>query len=229
MYNWDADMREPSRFSYLNVSLFASAALLAIILFLIFAPQIHNLTAQNPLFTEMMYLPAAAIGFLFGMKITERAVKPSETRSPIKRGLIKILLVFFIIGSLFSAVSFALNGGIHLPEKLVLEVGLIEWMTFFVSNNGGLTFLIISSISLMAIATKRIIGLGGITNSIVSFIGTFIFFSMIAMSLAHTEPSHTQVYLYAFYHAGIIVGALFKMNQLTANLNSWEDYANGYR
>lgn len=229
MYNWDADMREPSRFSYLNVSLFASAALLAIILFLIFAPQIHNLTAQNPLFTEMMYLPAAAIGFLFGMKITERAVKPSETRSPIKRGLIKILLVFFIIGSLFSAVSFALNGGIHLPEKLVLEVGLIEWMTFFVSNNGGLTFLIIASISLMAIATKRIIGLGGITNSIVSFIGTFIFFSMIAMSLAHTEPSHTQVYLYAFYHAGIIVGALFKMNQLTANLNSWEDYANGYR
>lgn len=229
MYNWDADMREPSRFSYLNVSLFASAALLAIILFLIFAPQIHNLTAHNPLFTEMMYLPAAAIGFLFGMKITERAVKPSETRSPIKRGLIKILLVFFIIGSLFSAVSFALNGGIHLPEKLVLEVGLIEWMTFFVSNNGGLTFLIIASISLMAIATKRIIGLGGITNSIVSFIGTFIFFSMIAMSLAHTEPSHTQVYLYAFYHAGIIIGALFKMNQLTANLNSWEDYANGYR
>jgi hypothetical protein len=169
------------------------------------------------------------IGFLFGLKITEKAIKPSETRSPIKRGIIKIFFTFFIIGGLFSSVSFALNGGIHMPESFVLEVGLIDWMTSFALNNGGLTFLIVSSISLMAIATKRIIGLNGITNSVMSFIGTFTFFSMIAMSLAHTEPSHSQVYLYAFYHAGIIIGALFQMNQFTSNLNFWEDFSNGYK
>jgi hypothetical protein len=229
MYNWNADAYESHRPSLLNLVLFAGAALLAILLFLIFAPQIHTMTSQTPLFTEMMYLPAALIGFLFGLKITEKAIKPSETRSPIKRGIIKIFLAFFIIGGLFSSVSFALNGGIHMPESFVLEVGLIDWMTSFALNNGGLTFLIVSSISLMAIATKRIIGLDGITNSVMSFIGTFTFFSMIAMSLAHTEPSHSQVYLYAFYHAGIIIGALFKMNQFTSNLNFWEDFSNGYK
>ncbi|CDI05940.1 hypothetical protein [Candidatus Nitrosotenuis uzonensis] len=229
MYNWNADLSESRHFSFLNLALFGGAALLAILMFLVFAPQIHAITAEAPLLSEIMYFPSVAIGFLFGLKITERAVKPSETRSPIKRGIIKILLGFFIIGGLFSSVSFALNGGIHMPEKSVLDVGLVDWMSSFVSNNGGLTFLIVSSISLMAIATKRIIGLSGIVNSIVSFVGTFIFFSMIAMSLAHTEPSNSQVYLYAFYHAGIIGGALFKMNQFTSNLNFWEDFSNGYR
>jgi hypothetical protein len=138
-------------------------------------------------------------------------------------------LFFFIIGGLFSSVIFALNGGIHLPEKAVLEVGLAEWATEFTSQNGGLTFLIITSISLMTVATRRIIGLAGIVNSITTFVGTFIFFSMIALSLSHTEPSASQVLLYTFYHAGIIGGALYKMNKLTANLNLWEDFNNGYR
>lgn len=229
MYNWDADLYGQRRFSYLNVILFTSASVLAILLFLIFAPQIHDLTARTPFLMELMYFPAVAVGFVFGMKITSRAVMPSETRSPIKRGLIKILLTFFIIGGLFSSVSFALNGGIHMPEKSVFEIGLADWMGLFVSNNGGLTFLIVSSISVMAVATRRIIGLDGIVNSMVTFVGTFIFVSMIAMSLTHTEPSPSQIYLYAFYHAGIITGALFKMNQLTSRMNLWEDFSNGYR
>jgi len=229
MYNWDADLYGHRRFSYLNLVLLASASTLAILLFLIFAPDIKLIGAENQYLTEMLYAPTAFIGFLFGMKITSRAVKPSETRSPIKRGIIKIFLSFFIIGGLFSSVSFALNGGIHMPEQSVLEIGLVDWMNLFVSNNGGVTFLIVSSISLMAIATKRLVGLDGITNKIVTFIGTFIFVSMIAMSLTHTEPSPSQVYLYTFYHAGIIVGALFKMNQLTSNMNMWEDFTNGYR
>jgi len=139
------------------------------------------------------------------------------------------LLFFFIIGGLFSSVSFALNGGIHLPEKSLLDLGLAEWVTQFGANNGGLTFLIVTSITLMAVATKRIIGLQGIANSISTFFGTFIFFSMVALSLSHTEPSASQVYLYTFYHAGIIGGALYKMNKLTSNMNMWEDFANGYR
>lgn len=229
MYNWNADLYEPRRFSCVNLILFGSAATLAILLFLVFAPQIQKLTEDTPYLIEMMYFPTIFVGFIFGLKITERAINPSETRSPIKRGIIKTLLFFFIIGGLFSSVSFALNGGIHLPQKSLLEMGLFNWANQFASQNGGLTFLIISSISLMAVATKRIIGLRGVVSSIATFVGTFIFFSMIALSLSHTQPSASQVYLYTFYHAGIIGGALYKMNKLTSNLNFWEDFNNGYR
>ncbi len=229
MYNWSTDEYGQRRFSPVNLIIFASSASLAILLFLVFAPQIHDLTQSTPYLIELAYFPTIFVGFLFGLKITERAIVPAETRSPIKRGIIKILLFFFIIGGLFSSVSFALNGGIHLPEKSLLDLGLAEWVTQFGSHNGGLTFLIVTSISLMAVATKRIIGLQGVVNSIATFIGTFIFFSMVALSLSHTEPSASQVYLYAFYHAGIIGGALYKMNRLTSKMNMWEDFNNGYR
>jgi hypothetical protein len=229
MYNWDEDLYEQRRFSFRNVVPFGSSAALAILLFLVFAPQIQELTKTIPYLIEMAYIPTVIVGFVFGLKITERAINPAETRSPIKRAIIKIFLFFFIIGGLFSSVSFAFNGGIFLPDKPVLEMGLAEWINQFTSQNGGLTFLIISSITIMAVATKRIIGLGGIVNSISTFVGTFIFFSMIALSLSHTEPSTSQVFLYTFYHAGIIGGALFKMNKLTSNLNFWEDFNNGYK
>ncbi|MFM8659425.1 MAG: hypothetical protein ACKOCQ_05765 [Candidatus Nitrosotenuis sp.] len=229
MYNWSADAYGERRFSFVNLIIFASAASSAILLFLVFAPQIRELTTQIPYLIEMMYFPTILVGFLFGLKITERAINPAETRSPIKRGIIKILLFFFIIGGLFSSVSFALHGGIHLPERSLLDMGLAEWVNDFSSNNSGLTFLIVTSISLMAVATKRIIGLQGIVNSISAFFGTFIFFSMVSLSLSHTQPSASQVYLYTFYHAGIIGGALYKMNKLTSNLNMWEDFSNGYR
>ena len=229
MYEWGKDAQEQRRFSLGNLIIFVSAALIAILLFLVFAPQIHQLTETVPYITELMYFPTIFVGFLFGLKITERGISPAETRSPIKRGIIKILLFFFIIGGLFSSVSFALHGGIHLPAKSVLEMGLAEWIQQFSTQNSGLTFLIVSSITLMAVATRRIIGLKGIVNSISTFVGTFIFFSMVSLSLSHTQASASQVYLYTFYHAGVIGGALYKMNKLTSNLNMWEDFANGYR
>lgn len=229
MYNWDAGQYEQRSFLSRNLILFVSAATIAIMMFLVLAPQIRQLTTDYPVIIEIAYFPTIFVGFIFGLKITERAVNPSEIRSPIKRSIVKILLFFFIIGGLFSSVNFALSGGIHVPEGTLLDVGLSDWVSEFVTENGGLTFLIISSISLMAVATKRIIGLDGIVNSITSFVGTFIFFSMIALSLSHTHPSPSQVYLYTFYHAGIIGGALYKMNKLTSNLNFWEDFSNGYR
>ena len=229
MYNWSTEESDKKPFSFVNLIIFASAASLAILLFLVFAVQIRELTQNYPYLIELAYFPTIFVGFLFGLKLTERAVNPAETRSPIKRGIIKILLFFFIIGGLFSSVSFALNGGIHLPTKSLLDIGLADWISQFSLHNGGLTFLIVSSISLMAVATRRIIGLQGIVNSISAFFGTFIFFSMVSLSLSHTEPSSSQVYLYTFYHAGIIGGALYKMNKFTSNLNMWEDFANGYR
>lgn len=229
MYNWTSDEYGQRRFSFVNLIIFASAASSAILLFLVFAPQIRELTTNVPYVIEMAYFPTILVGFLFGLKITERAINPAETRSPIKRGMIKVLLFFFIIGGLFSSVSFALHGGIHLPDRSPLDMGLAEWVKDFSSYNSGLTFLIVTSISLMAVATKRIIGLQGIVNSISAFFGTFIFFSMVSLSLSHTQPSASQVYLYTFYHAGIIGGALYKMNRLTSNMNMWEDFGNGYR
>jgi len=176
-----------------------------------------------------MFIPIFIIGVIYGMKIVERVIMPSETRGRLKRIIVKIFLLFFIIGGLFSSVNFAIQGGSLIPSASILEDGLIEWTTEFVSHNGGITFLIISSITLMATATKKIVGLNGIFNKIVTFVGTFFFFSMIALSLTNSDPTDSQVYLYVFYQAGIITGTLYQMNKLTSNLNMWDDLASGYR
>ncbi len=228
MYNWEYDLSKSRGPKYLNLIIFGSAALAALIMFLIFHPQITNINEESPILSNILFGPALAIGFLYGIKITERAMKPSETRSPIKRSVIKILLFFFVIGGLFSSVGFALNGGSLMPTSSILDDGLHVWVIDYVKSNGGATFLIVSSISLMAVATRRIVGLGGNINKLLTFIGTFIFFSMLALSFSQSDPSNSQVYLYTFYQAGIIGGALYEMNKLTRNQNSLEDFANGY-
>lgn len=228
MYNWEYDVTESRGTKYLGLILFSSAAVLALVLYLIFHPQIAQINSESAILLNIMFGPSLAIGFLYGRKITQKAVIPGETRSPFKRTLVKILLFFFVIGGLFSAVNFAINEGSVMPLSSILDVGLIPWVTEYVNTNGGATFLIISSITLMASATKKIVGLDGTLNRIVSFVGTFIFFSMLALSFTQTNPSHSEVYLYTFYQAGIIGGALYEMNRLTRNLNFYEDYSNGY-
>jgi hypothetical protein len=228
MYEWTNDF-ETKKHHYGNVIVFFSGAILALVLYLIFNPEITKITQESPIIINIMYVPVFAIGVLYGMKIVERVIKPSETRGRFQRGITKIFLLFFVIGSLFSSVHFALQGGSLVPQTSIFEDGLVEWITEFVSNNGGITFLIISSIMLMAAATKRIVGLDGILNKIITFVGTFFFFSMISISLTNSDPTDSQIYLYVFYQAGIISGALYQMNKLTSNLNMWEDYASGYR
>lgn len=228
MYNWDADLDSP-RHHYGNLLIFSSAAISAFLLFLILHPQISKTTQDSPIIIDILYIPIFIIGVIYGMKIVERVIRPSETRGRLKRIIIKIFLLFFIIGALFSSVNFALQGGSIVPSSSILEDGLIEWATDFISNNGGITFLIISSITLMATATKRIVGLDGLVNKIITFVGTFFFFSMIALSLTNSDPTDSQVFLYVFYEAGIITGTLYQMNKLTSNLNMWEDLASGYR
>ncbi len=228
MYNWENSL-DSHRHHYGNLLVFSSAAIGALLLFLILHPRISQSTQDSPLLINLMFIPIFIIGVIYGMKIVERVIMPSETRGRLKRTIIKIFLLFFIIGGLFSSVNFAIQGGSLIPAASILENGLIEWATEFVSNNGGITFLIISSITLMATATKKIVGLNGIFNKIVTFVGTFFFFSMIALSLTNSDPTDSQVYLYVFYQAGIITGTLYKMNKLTSNLNMWEDLSNGYR
>ena len=228
MYNWNNTLDSP-RHHYGNLLVFSSAAIGALLLFLILHPKISQTTQDSPILINLMFIPIFIIGVIYGMKIVERVVHPSETRGRLKRIIVKIFLLFFIIGGLFSSVNFAIQGGSLIPSASILEAGLIDWTTEFVSNNGGITFLIISSITLMATATKKIVGLNGIINKIVTFVGTFFFFSMIALSLTNSDPTDSQVYLYVFYQAGIITGTLYQMNKLTSNLNMWEDLSNGYR
>lgn len=228
MYNWNENLTESQIHRNANLIIFGAAAASALILFFIFHPDIQKIGQESPVLINIMFAPSFAIGFVYGMKITEKIVNPAEIRSPLKRGLIKILLFFFIIGGLFSSVNFALSGGGLMPNTSLLEDGLIPWINDLVTTNGGATFLIVSSITLMGSATRRIVGLGGKLNSMFTFIGTFIFFSMIALSLTQGDPSNSEVYLYTFYQSGIIGGALFQMNRLTSNLNRWEDFANGY-
>jgi len=228
MSNWN-DYQESTVHSYMGLILFASSASLAIILFLTFHPQIESINKESPILINLMFVPAMAVGFLYGIRITERAVKPSEIRSPFKRSIVKIFLFFFVMGGMFSSVNFAINGGSVMPEVTILDDGLLPWINNFITANGGATFLIITSIGLMAGATKRIVGMNnGFLNRMVTFVGTFVFFTMLVLSFTKSDPTSSGVFLYTFYQAGIVGGAFFAMNRLTKNQNMLEDFTNGY-
>jgi len=227
MHNWNT-YHESHAHKYLGMILFGTAASLAVILFLIFYPQIESINKESPLLINIMFIPAMAVGFLYGVRITQRAVKPSELRSPLKSAIVKIFLFIFVIGGMFSSVNFAINGGSVIPDVTILEDGLLSWVNNFVTANGGATFMIITSITLMAVASKRVLGMTtGFLNRIVTFIGTFVFFSMLTLSFTHSDPTSSGVFLYTFYQAGIVGGAFYAMNKLTKNQNKLEDFANG--
>ena len=229
MDEWGTDLLDVRKNrSSIDIAIFAGAAVLALVVYLIFGPAIDAMTKQSPLIIDLMFAPSFGIGFLYGLKMTDRVMQPSESRSPLKRAFFKGFLFLFMMGSIFTAVSFALHGGAHPPHKSIFTDGLIPWATEFIQANGGLTFLIISSITMMAAATKRIVGMEGIFSKIFTFVGTYIFFSMLALTFTHSDPTHSQVYLYAFYQAGIVGGIFYQMNKLTTRANMWEDYNNGF-
>ena len=228
MYNWNS-LAESTDHKYLGLILFGAAATLAVILFLIFHPQIESINKESPILINIMFIPAMAVGFLYGVKITERAVSPSKIRSALKRSTMKLFLFFFVIGGMFSSVNFAINGGSVIPDTSILEDGLLPWLNKFVTENGGATFMIISSITLMAAASKKVVGMtSGFLNRVITFVGTFVFFSMLVLSFTHSDPTSSGVFLYTFYQAGIVGGAFYAMNKLTKNQNMIEDFANGY-
>jgi len=230
MSNWLATDESDSIFTrYSTFIIFSIAAISALTLFVVFQPIIESVTMETPVIVHIMFIPTFIVGFLYGLKITERVMKPSDSRTPIKRGIVKMFLFFFVIGGLFSSINFALNGGSMLPDGSIFDAGIIESITQLITYNGGVTFMIVSSIVLMAAATRKIVGLGtGYLGKIISFVGTFVFFSMVSVSLTQTDPSHSQVFLYTFFYAGIISGAFYEMNKLTTKQNMWDDYSNGY-
>jgi len=230
MSNWLATDDTNSIFvRHSNFVIFCIAAVSALTLFVVFQPIIESVTTETPMIVHIMFIPTFIVGFLYGLKITERVMKPSDSRTPIKRGIVKMFLFFFVIGGLFSSINFALNGGSMLPDGSIFDAGIIESIAQLITYNGGVTFMIVSSIVLMAAATRKIVGLGtGYLGKIISFVGTFVFFSMVSVSLTQTDPTHSQVFLYTFFYAGIISGAFYEMNKLTTKQNMWDDYSNGY-
>ena len=228
MYNWNS-ISESHGHKHLGLILFVTAAFLAVILFLIFHPQIESINKESPILINIMFIPAMAVGFLYGVRITERAVNPSKIRSAFKRSSIKLLVFFFVIGGMFSSVNFAINGGSIMPQVSIFEDGLLTWLHTFVVANGGATFLIITSIGLMAAATKRIVGLdSGFLNRLVSSVGTFVFVTILVLSFTKSDPTSSGVFLYTFYQAGIVGGAFYAMNKLTKDKNMMSDFSNGY-
>jgi len=229
MSNWLASNESNSMIvRYSTFIIFSIAAISALTLFVVFQPIIESITNETPIVVYVMFIPTFIVGFLYGLKITERVMSPSESRSPLKRGIVKMFLFFFVIGGLFSSVNFALHGGSMMPANL-FDGDIVESIIQLVKYNGGITFMIVSSIVLMAAATRKIVGLGsGYLGKIISFVGTFVFFSMVSVSLTQTDPTHSQVFLYTFFYAGIISGAFYEMNKLTTKQNMWDDYSNGY-
>ena len=228
MDEWENLIEHKEKRSSVDIGIFVGAAVLALVVYLIFGPDIDKMTKQTPLIFDIMFAPSFGIGFLYGLKMTDRVMHPSESRSPLKRAFFKGFLFLFMMSAIFTSVSFALHGGAHPLHKSIFTDGLIPWATEFIQTNGGLTFLIISSITIMAAATKRIVGMEGIFSKLFTFVGTYIFFSMLALTFSHSDPTHSQVYLYAFYQAGIVGGIFYQMNRLTTKANMWEDYNNGY-
>ena len=230
MHSWDEESnRDSTGSAYVGLVVFLLAAALAIMSFLTFYPQIEQVNQQSPLLINIMFIPAMAVGFLYGCRITARAVRPSEFRSPLRRSITKLFLFLFVVGGMLSSVSFAINGGSILPDFSILEDGLFSWINAFVTVNGGATFLIVSSVALMAAASRRVVGMNhGISNRLATFGGTFVFFTMLALSFTRSDPTSSGVFLYTFYQIGVVGGALYEMNKLTRNQNMFEDDTNGF-
>ena len=222
MYSWNSsDENVPKIFKYSNLIVFGAAAGIALLMAFLLNTYYAELILEYPYIMNILFIPAFGIGFLYGLKISERALQPSETRSAVKRKIMKLFLFFLVIGGLFSSVNFALHGGAMITDLSLMEDGIISWATDMIATNGGATFLIVSSITIMAAATRRIVGLNsGIIGKVITFCGTFVFFSMISMSLTQSDPTNSQIYLYTCYHAGIIGGAMYQMNRFTSNLNT---------
>ena len=161
MTNWLAsDESDSLLVRYSTFIIFSIAAISALTLFVVFQPMIESITDETPMVVYVMFIPTFIVGFLYGLKITERVMNPSESRSPLKRGIVKMFLFFFVIGGLFSSVNFALHGGSMVPGGLTFDDGIVESIMQLIKYNGGITFMIVSSIVLMAAATRKIVGLG---------------------------------------------------------------------
>ncbi|MGI0093325.1 MAG: hypothetical protein ACREA8_04415, partial [Nitrosotalea sp.] len=110
MDEWGTELEVTRNRRLIDIVVFAGAVALALVSYFIFGPDIDKLIKQSPLIIDLMFIPSFGIGFLYGLKMTDRVMHPSESRSPLKRAFFKGFLFLFMMGAIFTAVSFALHG-----------------------------------------------------------------------------------------------------------------------
>ena len=99
MYTWNnSDSAEPKLLKFSTFIIFASAAASALIMAVLLHTYFNDFMVENPVVNYILFGPAFGIGFLYGLKISEKALQPSQTRSALKRKIIKTFLFFLVIG-----------------------------------------------------------------------------------------------------------------------------------
>ena len=76
MYSWNnSDVEDSKFFKYSNFLVFGAGAGAALIIAVILNTFFADLFVDNPIIINILYVPAFVIGFLYGLKITEKAQK----------------------------------------------------------------------------------------------------------------------------------------------------------
>ena len=77
MSNWLASNESDSIIvRHSNIVIFSIAAISALTLFVVFQPMIESITNETPMAVYVMFIPTFIVGFLYGLKITERVMSP---------------------------------------------------------------------------------------------------------------------------------------------------------
>ena len=75
MSNWLASNESDSILvRYPTFIIFCIAAISALTLFVVFQPMIESITTETPTIVYIMFVPTFIVGFLYGLKITERVM-----------------------------------------------------------------------------------------------------------------------------------------------------------
>jgi hypothetical protein len=79
MYSWNSsDENTPKLFKYSNLIVFGSAAGFALLMAFLLNTYYDELISEHPYIINILFAPAFGIGFLYGLKISERALQPSD-------------------------------------------------------------------------------------------------------------------------------------------------------
>lgn len=227
MNEWQEESSKFPKIKRQSVIIFGLAAISSSLLIFVFRNDLDTFTRENPLIISILFIPIFVLGLLYGNRITEQVINPEISRTAFKNKIVKISLLIFLISILFSTINFSLNNHIQIPQEFPNQ-DILKFLNNFVKANGGTTFLAISSITILATITKKMLKVEGVLNKVFTFMGTFILFFMTMLTISNTNPTPFQVYAYTCYQAGIVSGAFYVMYKYSSRSTAIEDYMNEF-